>query len=841
MRGVRDEGHGHDRAVPPHVRDLAGVTWARSSQSAAWVIRYGLEHGPDLIAAMAAEDGPTPERLLAEARAAGDGPLPEQVRARYRPRPVADLATVLLDDRGRPDGLRDAADLLWFAARVAGRKGLGRGLAATAVQVQLVAGRHDRARELLDVVALAPEDRWAIELDLLNPEPEGPLDPAWTEHLATIFSSTGLVTVGVAEGDGSRFDRLQAARPDAVDGPLVTVVMAVHAPDQSLVTSVRSITGQSWRHLQVIVVDDCSPAEHRDLIDAVVASDPRIELVRLEVNGGAYRARNAALGLARGELVTFQDADDWSHPQRIERQVAALGSDPATVASMTRSLRLRADLTVANPGFPALRKNLSSLMIRREAVLSRLGGFDAVRKSGDSEFLGRLEAVFGTSSVAQSPDVLALVQLTGGSLSRSDFRYRWHHPDRVAYREGFEHWHDTIGRDRADPSLSPTGPRAFRAPPSLLGLPPVGSRRADVLVVSGTGRETSRHRGLDREVEALVSSGSTVAMLRAETPRLAHLGRPGPAGRILELEDEGRLARWSWDEGSHAHVAVVRDPESLAFPRRGSAVSADHVVVVAGHGPRGPGGLLVYDPEQVESAAERIFGVAPRWLPATGTIAEALAGLGARDVLRPRLVAVAPPPRRRLPGLRAPGRVVVGTASVERLPHELPDPSSLAFPAEADVRVLDAHGGVADLTGPGFPPAAWQVHRRGELELEDFLDQLDVYVDVPPRTWGPRLSGDVVAAMARGVVPVLPIDHEPFLGAAAVHLERPADLARHLREWVADEDAFSRQRELGAELLRTRLAPHHFVETVQSAPTEPAVTPGAHAVTGRDDPPGQRD
>src|SRR5699024_6470714 len=100
-----------------------------------------------------------------------------------------------------------------------------------------------------------------------------------------------------------------------------------------LLTSLASITSQSWENLEILVVDDASGAAFSDIFRRAEALDPRVRLLRMAVNGGSYLARNAAIEQARGSFITFQDADDWSHPQRIERQVEALLNAPAVPAN----------------------------------------------------------------------------------------------------------------------------------------------------------------------------------------------------------------------------------------------------------------------------------------------------------------------------------------------------------------------------------------------------------------------------------------------------------------------------------------------------------------------------
>ena len=87
--------------------------------------------------------------------------------------------------------------------------------------------------------------------------------------------------------------------------------------------TLRSLLDQSYRNLEVIVVDDGSTDETAAVITEWAARDDRVRLVSLPENQGRSRARNAGLEAAHGEWVAINDADDLWHPDRIAELVAA--------------------------------------------------------------------------------------------------------------------------------------------------------------------------------------------------------------------------------------------------------------------------------------------------------------------------------------------------------------------------------------------------------------------------------------------------------------------------------------------------------------------------------------
>ncbi len=115
-----------------------------------------------------------------------------------------------------------------------------------------------------------------------------------------------------------------------VDGPLVSVIVCVYNGGALLRPAVLSILGQSYRNLEILVVDDGSTDGCVDSIREL--DDSRIRILN-QKNAGKAAALNLALDELRGEFYAIQDADDLSYPRRIERQYA-LFSEHAELAAV---------------------------------------------------------------------------------------------------------------------------------------------------------------------------------------------------------------------------------------------------------------------------------------------------------------------------------------------------------------------------------------------------------------------------------------------------------------------------------------------------------------------------
>ena len=125
----------------------------------------------------------------------------------------------------------------------------------------------------------------------------------------------------------------QAHRPNAeglAREPLVTVVMCVYNAGEYLRPSLLSIIDQTYKNLDILIIDDGSTDGCFDSIQDLLA-DERVRVIH-QANSTKPVAINRALDQVRGEFYAIHDADDISHPTRIDRQVGALLNKPHLAA-----------------------------------------------------------------------------------------------------------------------------------------------------------------------------------------------------------------------------------------------------------------------------------------------------------------------------------------------------------------------------------------------------------------------------------------------------------------------------------------------------------------------------
>jgi len=107
-----------------------------------------------------------------------------------------------------------------------------------------------------------------------------------------------------------------------VDQPLVSIVLPTYKRAHVLPSAIKSVLDQTYRNLELIVVDDNSPDATRDVV--ATFSDPRIHYVRNEPNLKLPRALNRGFSLARGEYLSWTSDDNLYGENAIEKMVAAI-------------------------------------------------------------------------------------------------------------------------------------------------------------------------------------------------------------------------------------------------------------------------------------------------------------------------------------------------------------------------------------------------------------------------------------------------------------------------------------------------------------------------------------
>lgn len=120
--------------------------------------------------------------------------------------------------------------------------------------------------------------------------------------------------------------------------PLVSVVIPTYRRSALVLRAIRSVLAQTYPHLEIIVVDDCSPDDTQTALTQI--SDARVRCIRHEKNRGLPAARNSGIREAIGAYVAFLDDDDEWRPHKLERQLAIVGRyDVVLCASLVNGVQ----------------------------------------------------------------------------------------------------------------------------------------------------------------------------------------------------------------------------------------------------------------------------------------------------------------------------------------------------------------------------------------------------------------------------------------------------------------------------------------------------------------------
>lgn len=117
--------------------------------------------------------------------------------------------------------------------------------------------------------------------------------------------------------------------------PLLTIIVPVYNILEYLPRCVHSITAQTYKNLEILLVDDGSTDGTGELADELAGEDERIRVLHKE-NGGSSSARNLAIAQAKGEYLGFVDSDDFVEPDMYEKLCGGIVKYGTLIAQIGR-------------------------------------------------------------------------------------------------------------------------------------------------------------------------------------------------------------------------------------------------------------------------------------------------------------------------------------------------------------------------------------------------------------------------------------------------------------------------------------------------------------------------
>ena len=145
---------------------------------------------------------------------------------------------------------------------------------------------------------------------------------------------------------------------------LISVIVPIYQVEPYLDRCVKSIVNQTYKNIEIILVNDGSPDGCPAICDAWAERDSRVKVIHKE-NGGLSDARNAGLAVAAGDLISFIDSDDWIEPDFLTALYDAMEQTGAKIAECATTY-------AAEDG--------TAIRIREETLPSPLDRTEALRR-----------------------------------------------------------------------------------------------------------------------------------------------------------------------------------------------------------------------------------------------------------------------------------------------------------------------------------------------------------------------------------------------------------------------------------------------------------------------------
>ncbi len=484
-----------------------------------------------------------------------------------------------------------------------------------------ILGEVDRAKQALAPFLKEEEQHPDVLLAAANLEDSVTERLKWANQALKLYG-TSEVLLDLKKGK-EPYDCLSSVgkkvSSSSAEAPKVSVIIPVYNAEDGVGTSLTSMLTQTWKNLEIVVVDDCSQDNTVEVVERYIKQDERVKLIKAKKNGGAYAARNLALQEVTGEFVTIHDADDWSHVEKIERQVRHLLENPDVVGNTSEQARATEDLKFYRRGKPGtyIFSNMSSFLFRREVVLEKLGYWDTVRFAADSEFIRRIKKIFGEKSIVALPTgPLSFQRQTATSLTgNSAFGY---HGFKMGVRREYEEGHDYVHENSDQLYYSfPQKERPFAVPEPMWPEREEkvdGYRVFDVLIGHDFRLTDDSITAVIAEIEWLKQQQLKVGLMQLFQYEVSPDKKVN--ARIREILDGNLVQMVVYGEKIQCKQLIIKHPPSLeVWQKYLPEVKSEEVHVVVSKDDREQEKGQSFDIPTCEKHVDQYFGQKATWHP----------------------------------------------------------------------------------------------------------------------------------------------------------------------------------------------------------------------------------
>ena len=186
-----------------------------------------------------------------------------------------------------------------------------------------------------------------------------------------------------------------------INNILISVLIPVYNVEKYIAAALNSICNQTYRNLQIIVIDDCSTDNTYQIAKKIAESDSRILLLKNEKNSKIVKTLNYGLEFATGDFIARMDGDDTCTPERLEKQLKFLLENPeySLVGSHVNTIDEN-DVLIGKLEMPtdqsSISKNLKysspvlHIWLAKSEVYKKLEGYREIPGAEDYDFLLRM-------------------------------------------------------------------------------------------------------------------------------------------------------------------------------------------------------------------------------------------------------------------------------------------------------------------------------------------------------------------------------------------------------------------------------------------------------------------
>lgn len=221
---------------------------------------------------------------------------------------------------------------------------------------------------------------------------------------------------------------------------LVSIITPTYNCAKFIARTLDSVQAQTYKNWEMIIVDDCSQDNTKEIVEEYIKNDPRIKYHLLEENSGAAVARTKAMKLANGVYMAFLDSDDIWTSDKLERQIKWM-NDNGYVFSCTAYEHIDENDKSLNRTIKTIKKTSYNRLLLDCPVgnstvvynVEKMGKFEVpnIRKRNDDalwlQMLKKEKYIWGM------PDVLMKYRIRKDSISSNKFKvikYHW-----ILYRQ----------------------------------------------------------------------------------------------------------------------------------------------------------------------------------------------------------------------------------------------------------------------------------------------------------------------------------------------------------------------------------------------------------------------